>query len=276
LNAPIAGQIKDATVRGTQLLLRSALGYKSAAASAETPASYPFQETFSEMPSVASADSGFHTQVLQASGDPVGHLDFVTRFPSGIDGVAAIRVAGWSGDSDAPQGPGEVHLYEGANFAGSVIASGARPDVAAAVPGLAGKSGFDVAITSSNQGDQNFCAFGIGAGAGAPYAGIGCEVEHTGDAPFGTFTAIQNGDTVTLYGGEIDPSTAAVSPIVDVIVNGAFVGRTQAGPHDQMAAHYPAYGSYRGYSGIVNIGPDASSICAVAIIFLLNCQSLKN
>jgi hypothetical protein len=35
LNAPIAGQIKDATVRGTQLLLRSALGYKSAAASAE-------------------------------------------------------------------------------------------------------------------------------------------------------------------------------------------------------------------------------------------------
>ncbi len=35
LNAPISGQIKDATVRGTQLLLRSALGYKSAAASAE-------------------------------------------------------------------------------------------------------------------------------------------------------------------------------------------------------------------------------------------------
>jgi hypothetical protein len=35
LNPPISGQIKDATVRGTQLLLRSALGYKSAAASAE-------------------------------------------------------------------------------------------------------------------------------------------------------------------------------------------------------------------------------------------------
>jgi len=35
LNAPVNGQIKDATVRGTQLVLRSVMGYASAARSAE-------------------------------------------------------------------------------------------------------------------------------------------------------------------------------------------------------------------------------------------------
>jgi len=35
LNAPVAGKIKDATVRGTQLVLRSVIGYASAARSAE-------------------------------------------------------------------------------------------------------------------------------------------------------------------------------------------------------------------------------------------------
>ena len=35
LNAPVAGQIRDAQVRGTQLVLRSAIGYASAARSAE-------------------------------------------------------------------------------------------------------------------------------------------------------------------------------------------------------------------------------------------------
>lgn len=35
LNAPVAGQIKDATVRGTQMVLRSVVGYASASRSAE-------------------------------------------------------------------------------------------------------------------------------------------------------------------------------------------------------------------------------------------------
>jgi len=35
LNAPVAGQIKDATVRGTQMVLRSVIGYASASRSAE-------------------------------------------------------------------------------------------------------------------------------------------------------------------------------------------------------------------------------------------------
>jgi len=35
LNAPVAGKIRDATVRGTQLVLRSVMGYASASRSAE-------------------------------------------------------------------------------------------------------------------------------------------------------------------------------------------------------------------------------------------------
>ena len=35
LEAPVAGKIKDATVRGTQLVLRSVIGYASASRSAE-------------------------------------------------------------------------------------------------------------------------------------------------------------------------------------------------------------------------------------------------
>jgi hypothetical protein len=260
--------------RTKQLLTRTAAAgvmlWPTQAAAAEAQTSFPYQTSVVDAAAAPFGEqlptASFEPQAAPGySSDPVGHLDFVTRFPSGIDGVAAIRIAGWTGDQDAPQGPGEVHFYEGSNFAGSAIASGSRPDVAAAVPGLVGKSGFDVAITSSDQGDQTFCAYGIGTGGGAPYVGIGCETEHTGDAPFGTFTAIQDGARVSVFGGEIDPSHAGTPPIVDITVNGQYVGGAAVAAHDEMAAQYPAYGARRGYEAVIPLADDASEVCAVGI-----------
>lgn len=260
--------------RTKQLLTRTAAAgvmlWPTQAAAAETQSSFPLQAFAVDASAPPHGEqlptAPFESQAARGySSDPFGHVDYVTRHPSGVDGVAKIALGGWAADADSPTTPLDIHVYQGEHFIGAYPASGSRPDVAAAFPGISDSHGFDVTAGTNDQGDQAYCAYAIGVGAGAPYTKLGCEVERTGDAPFGTFTAIQNGDRVSVFGGEIDPSHAGTPPIVDITVNGQYVGGAAVAAHDEMAAQYPAYGARRGYEAVIPLADDAQEVCAVGI-----------
>lgn len=89
---------------------------------------------------------------------PIGYLDVAKG------GAGSVSVQGWVWDSDAPS-PSAVHVYVDGAYAGRTTADAPRPDVAAAVPGASGTTGYAVTVPAS-PGTHQVCVYAINGPAG--------------------------------------------------------------------------------------------------------------
>lgn len=92
--------------------------------------------------------------------DPVGALDGLHRLADG-----SLQVRGWAADAD-DHSPIQVHLYAGGRGTAVLWATGTRPDVERAHPGLGAGRGFDAAVGGVPAGAE-VCAFAINTGLGS-------------------------------------------------------------------------------------------------------------
>ena len=160
-----------------------------------------------------------------------------------------------------------MHLY--VNGAGREISAGiARPDVAAAFPGLGADHGFSAQITVPN-GTTQVCAYGINTGRG-DNAYLGCRTVtvgpvDSGRAPFGNFESLTvSGNTATVSGWTIDPDNPA--PIaVHLYVNGAGKAYLADKSRPDVGAAFPASGPTHGFTEQITLTNGRSEICAYGI-----------
>jgi hypothetical protein len=104
--------------------------------------------------------------VLVPWGPPFGSFDVAT----GVSG--GVFVGGWAIDPDTSASI-QVHVY--VDSAGTaLVASGNRPDLAAAFPGYGAAHGFGTTVAAS-KGTHTVCAYAINVGIGAN-SGLGCRV----------------------------------------------------------------------------------------------------
>ncbi len=93
-----------------------------------------------------------------AAGTPFGSFDQAK--PSSQDRSGAIRLLGWSIDSDTRTSSIDVHVYRNGpagfgKFVTSARADAERPDVATAQPGAGSAHGFDIPITGLPTGSRH-------------------------------------------------------------------------------------------------------------------------
>jgi hypothetical protein len=95
--------------------------------------------------------------VTVPTGPPIGNLEAVSVSPG------SVSVRGWAIDPDVTRSI-KVHVKVDGVAVGTV-ASGSRPDVAAAFPGYGPDHGFSKSVTAS-PGAHQVCAHGINVGSG--------------------------------------------------------------------------------------------------------------
>jgi hypothetical protein len=98
-----------------------------------------------------------------------GTVSVVNATPTGFvdqiaGGAGTVAVSGWSWDSDA-HGPIGVHVYVDNAFAGATTTGVPRPDVAAAIPGADGTTGFALTVPAA-PGKHQVCVYAINGPAG--------------------------------------------------------------------------------------------------------------
>ncbi|MGE3358426.1 MAG: L,D-transpeptidase [Acidimicrobiia bacterium] len=197
---------------------------------------------------------------VRVTDDPFGVLDVVQRVP----GTGQAQVFGWALDANvaAPIG---VHLYVDDAFVGAVTADGDRPDQGAAFPWSGGKAGFSATFPMA-EGRHSVCAYAIGAGAGAPWAPIGCKTIDFSSTPVGNLDTARVGDSaLRVTGWALDPDVTA--PVdIHLYIDGYFAGAVPANEdRPDVAALYPAYGAAHGFGATLWLWPGAQQVCAYAI-----------
>jgi SpoIID/LytB domain protein len=111
------------------------------------------------------SNSALGCRTVTVPGDPFGSVDVIAV------GGGGIQVAGWAIDPNTAD-PIDVHVYVGA--AGNFLrADGARPDIAAAIPGAGPNHGF--AATVPGAAGAQVCAYAINVGPGTNVQ-LGCRV----------------------------------------------------------------------------------------------------
>lgn len=110
------------------------------------------------------------------SDNPVGSFDSATSPEPG-----RVRVGGWAFDPNALTSPVTIHVYVGgpagsAGAEGRSIgpASGSRPDVGRAYPGVGNNHGFTALFDTAKRGSQSVCAYAIDIGPGSNQS-LGCK-----------------------------------------------------------------------------------------------------
>jgi hypothetical protein len=101
---------------------------------------------------------------------PVGNLDSVIAYPDG-----RVAVSGWTWDPDVGQGSNGVRLYVDGRWAASFMATGSRPDIAAAFSEAGPLHGF-TAMIRIPAGRHTVCAYGMNVGRGSGDTRLGCRV----------------------------------------------------------------------------------------------------
>lgn len=192
--------------------------------------------------------------------NPIGNFESLT-----VSGNTATAT-GWALDPDTTRSIA-VHLY--VNGAGKeYIASAARPDVAAAFPGMGAAHGFSAQLTLP-AGRSEVCAYGINTGRG-DNTFLGCRTVTVAAAdrglpPTGFFESLTvSGTTATAAGWALDPDNPA--PIeVHLYVNGAGRAYVANKPRPDIGAAFPASGSAHGFVEQFTLGAGTSQVCAYAI-----------
>jgi hypothetical protein len=105
------------------------------------------------------------------------HAPVVSSEPTtifGSNGPGRIRIAGWAVDPDSAE-PLRIHIYEGANRIGEVIANQDRPELASLFPGLGTRHGFDATLTIGT-GTRLICIHAVDQAGGPTATSMGCKV----------------------------------------------------------------------------------------------------
>lgn len=191
---------------------------------------------------------------------PFGAFDVVQRVP----GTELAQVYGWALDANVAA-PISVHLYADNVFVGAVVADRDRSDQGAAFPWSGGRAGFEATFPLS-EGEHVVCAYAIGAGPGAPWAGIGCKSINFTSTPIGNLDTARVGDSaVRVTGWALDPDVTA--PVdIHLYIDGYFAGAVPANEtRSDVAGLYPAYGAEHGFGATLWLWPGAQNVCAYAI-----------
>lgn len=191
---------------------------------------------------------------------PTGSLDLVAG------GGASVLVAGWALDRDVAE-PVNVHVYVDAALT-PIVASTARPDVAAAFPGASLRSGFATRVAAA-PGPHDVCVFAIDANLVGPHTLLGCRrvtvLQPDATPPVGALDLVVAGTgTVRASGWAIDPDTT--NPIaVHVYVDAAGTAVTASAVRPDLAAAFPAYGGAHAFNVTLPAARGTRTVCAYAI-----------
>jgi hypothetical protein len=183
---------------------------------------------------------------------------------SAVEVTGGIRVQGWAIDADT-NGPIDVHVYVDGVYVTAARASGGRPDIAAAYPGMGPFHGFDVTVPAG-PGRRQVCVYGINVGpSGNGNALLGCRTVSIGN-PFGNVDGYRTAPgTLTVVGWAIDPDTSG--PIsVHVYANGQWGGQGIANrSRPDVGQAYPSAGPNHGFEVTIPIGGGPQRVCVYGI-----------
>ena len=202
---------------------------------------------------------------------PVGHVDALAARPGGVS------VRGWALDPTSSRSI-QVHVYvDGVGT--PLLADRARPDVAAAYPGVGAAHGFD-AVVDAAAGDRRVCVYAIGQGTNAELACRTLRIPSV--SPVGSVDQLraEPGGGVTVRGWALDAESAA-SLDVRISVDGAVTTVRAAGARPDVAAAYPGSGAAHGFSTVLTPSRGTREICVTAVNVgrgsdsVLECRSVR-
>lgn len=193
-----------------------------------------------------------------------------TSNPRGMLDVAAggigVRVQGWAYDPDAPKASVVVHVYIDGSFAGQIGTSAARPDVAAAFPGVGANQGFDAPFILRS-GTHQVCAYAINVGPyGFTNPFLGCRSVSIDGSPAGYVDSVTGpSGSVRARGWAIDADvTSAIG--VHVYVDGVYRGAFDASNNRPDLATTFAYGAGHGFDATVSgVAKGNHQVCVYGI-----------
>ncbi|MFD2090352.1 SpoIID/LytB domain-containing protein [Blastococcus deserti] len=192
---------------------------------------------------------------------PVGAVDEVSV--NGFD----LRVRGWALDGDTSD-PIDVHVHIDGQVAAIVTASGDRPDVAAAHPGMGAAHGFDRRL-SIPSGKHTVCVYAINVlgTKGDPKISCSDVVVNGGSMPIGKHEYANTVDGITeISGWAIEPDLPTSAVEVHFHLDGQVLGITKATePRAELAEAYPGAGPDHGYTGRFAIPKGWHTVCEYAI-----------
>lgn len=200
----------------------------------------------------------------QDPGAPIGTLD-VAESPE----PNVIEVSGWAVDADSRSAQLAVHVYVDDALVTAFLASGSRPDMAAAV-GTDAAHGYSGRVQVAG-GQHTVCTYAINVGLGVTNSQLGCRQvavhdasEYNPQAVLDTVSAA--GGTVSLSGWGFDPDTPGAPIALHVYVDGTFLTQIGTGvSRPDVAQARPSAGPASGFAwqGILPAGRHA--VCVFAI-----------
>ncbi|WP_169166622.1 S1 family peptidase [Cellulomonas taurus] len=194
--------------------------------------------------------------VVTPNARPIGQIDAATA--SGRQ----LTVSGWTLDPDTSDSI-PVHVYVDGTFAGSVTASGSRPDVERAY-GKGAAHGFSWSSTVA-YGSHQVCVYAIDS-AGGPNPSLGCRtVSVSNAAPIGNVDAVSaSGNALRVSGWALDPDTSDSIP-VHVYIDGTFGGAvTATGTRPDVERAY-GKGAAHGFNWSSTVAYGSHQVCVYAI-----------
>lgn len=183
----------------------------------------------------------------------------VGAFDSATGGPGTVSVAGWVLDRDVAPAATGVHVYIGGPAGSSAgeghdlgAATGSRPDVASAYPGVGPNHGFDTTISTGKRGRQTVYVYAINQPAGDNPL-IGQRDVTIGDPnPVGIFEQVTSPTPgkVRVVGWAFDPNRAKDAVTLHAYLGGPAgqgefhdLGATGVARSDVQAAHPETSGS---------------------------------
>ena len=211
--------------------------------------------------------------------DPIGNYE--EAVPVGLRG---IQLTGWTLDPDALTTAVQLRIVVDGTPAGTVQADRARPDVAAAFPGVGEAHGFRTTVGMPWPGTHQVCVFaGNTAGSAGVERPLGCR---TVVGPTGLLGQLDDvtvaPGSATLSGWLLDAVDVGDVVAFHVHADGQFAGSFLADtPRLDVAAVYREAGPDHGYSTTVALSPGPHRMCTYGIVAdrrspdpLLGCRSV--
>jgi len=172
--------------------------------------------------------------------------------------AGTVAVAGWAADPATPTTAVRIEFRDAGVYRGAVMASQARPDVAAVHPELGANHGFSFALSLAD-GVHPICAWVTFASAAAQQ--LGCHSVTVANNPVGTANpATVNANTATITGTATDANTTG-PVLVRVYRDGGYAGGAWTTPadHTYQLSLPVAEGSHQVCVYAINSGAGANS-----------------
>ncbi len=201
-------------------------------------------------------------RLVTVSSSPTGNLDHVRR------AVGGVLVQGWALDPDIA-GPVTVHAYVDGKPVTAMDADHSRPDVAARNPGYGDRHGYEGLVAmDSTRPTHRLCTYAINAAEGHGNPVLACRTVTLSTTPFGNWETVErHSDGMHVAGWTIDPDTNMPTDVHAYVDGKPVLGMTAHFVRRDVAAAYPTYGAFHGFSGVVPWPKDGKKhrLCLYAI-----------